>query len=64
MKNKALKKREEKSLYLKTLLGQYKVLGDKAYKGNKKVNVCNSKPLKALKQIIETTIGGVKGFLF
>ena len=62
--NKALKEREEKSLYLKTLLGQYKVLGDKAYKGNKKVEVCNSKPLKALKQIIETTIGGVKGFFY
>ena len=59
---RALRTREEKSPWCKYLLNSFEVLGDKGYRGVPCVHVCSRKKLKAIRQIVESLIGGTKGF--
>lgn len=57
-----LRERKEKSLWTKWLLDTFEVLGDKGYRGMEEVKVAERKELKRARQIVESLIGGTKGF--
>lgn len=59
---KALRERKERSIWTKWLLDAFEVLGDKGYRGMEKVKVAERKDLKRARQIVESLIGGTKGF--
>jgi len=59
---RALRERKEKSLWTNWLLDSFEVLGDKGYRGMDEVKVTDRKELKRARQIVESLIGGTKGF--
>ena len=61
---KALNARVNKSLWCRFLAEGIGFIGDKGYRGNYYVEVCESKELKSIKQMVETLISGTKGFAY
>lgn len=59
---RALRERKERSIWTEWLLNTFEVLGDKGYRGMKEVKVTDRKELKRARQIVESLIGGTKGF--
>ena len=57
---KALKQRLYHSGYLRKLFREGRVLGDKAYRGLKWVEVCERKEQKSIRQRIEGLFAGLK----
>lgn len=61
---KAFEIRYEKSYWFKFLVDNFEVIGDKAYRGVKSLVISESRKLKGIRQMIETSIGGTKGFYY
>lgn len=61
---KALSQRLNKSIWNKFLLDNFEVIGDKGYRGLEYVKVSSDKKFKATRQMVETAIGGTKGFAY
>ncbi|WP_457642143.1 hypothetical protein [Persephonella sp.] len=61
---KAFDIRYERSYWFRFLVNSFNVIGDKAYKGIKNLMICDNKELKRVRQMVETSIGGTKGFYY
>jgi len=62
----AFEERYKKSYWFRQLVDKYEVIGDKAYKGLERVKISRDKgkKRKRKRQIVETCIGGIKGFYY
>lgn len=61
---KAFDIRYERSYWFRLLVDNFSVIGDKAYKGIKGIVISDRKEIKRVRQMIETSIGGTKGFYY
>ncbi len=61
---KAFDIRYRKSYWFRYLVDRFEVIGDKGYKGIKDMIISENRKLKRIRQIIETSIGGTKGFYY
>jgi len=59
---RAFEIRYKRSAWFRFLVDNFSVIGDKAYRGIEKVVISAQKEIKRVRQIIETSIGGTKGY--
>lgn len=61
---KAFDIRYRKSYWFRYLVDSLEVVGDKGYRGVKKLIISEDRKLKRVRQMVETSIGGTKGFYY